>query len=382
MWDKCLVVLFLSFMTISCSSNSSEIDESTLSSSSLDSSNSLGDAIIHEWVSYLQSSDQGLWEESANSILFYRNDGPFIDEELPEPAIYRPYAVCSFEDTVYVTDTAKYQIVALDGNGSVLWKAGGEGEGPGHFTMMTSLAVSKNYIAALNYAQSRIEFFNKDGSFSHSTGFVGAEDIVAISDSLFAVASSMEHGGDIHILDPNDGVLSSFGEVETIHYANIPRSDLLRLCSGPNGILCLYNRYEGLLAIYDIYTKECLFRGSRNYPASPEPPREERNSSGETRMAFFPIGGNTFVGPDGMLNVVICNLMEDGSFISDPEYLDFAPITAIDRYDWEGNYLDSYCLPDSCINYVTCLPDGRIIGRNFAEGTLREFSQRPYSEVN
>ncbi|MCK5841113.1 MAG: hypothetical protein KAH31_03015 [Candidatus Sabulitectum sp.] len=91
---------------------------------------------------------------------------------------------------------------------------------------------------------------------------------------------------------------------------------------------------------------------------------------GEERTMFFPIGGNVFCGPEGMLNVVVCNYMDDGSFVSDPDYLDFAPVTAVDRYDWAGSYLDSYCLPDSSLNYVAGLPDGRVVARNFAEGII------------
>ncbi len=45
-------------------------------------------------------------------------------------------------------------------------------------------------------------------------------------------------------------------------------------------------------------------------------------------------------------------------------------VTAVDRYDWDGSYLDSYCLPDTSINYVAGLPDGRVVARNFAEGII------------
>ena len=91
---------------------------------------------------------------------------------------------------------------------------------------------------------------------------------------------------------------------------------------------------------------------------------------------FFPIGGNIFLGSEGMLNVVVCNYMEDGSFLSNPDYLDFAPVTAIDRYNWDGDYLDSYCLPDSCINYVSKLSSNKYVAINFAEGILCLFEER------
>ena len=332
--------------------------------------------VISEWKDYLESSDDGLWEDIEDHFLEYRHLGYFCEEQDLEPAVYSPFAVCSFADTIYVTDSSTKQVVAMDSEGSVLWKAGGAGEGPGHFGMMTTLAASRLYVAVLNRSLRRIEFFNRDGSFSHNIQFAEPQDITALDDTTFLVASSFEPGGDIHILDSENGIVRSFGEAAIEQYAEFFRPDLMRICAGSNGRVAIFNRYEGLLVIYDMNSEECIYRGNRKYPATPSPPRAFTSESGEERMVMFPIGGNAFRGPEGMLNVVVCNYMDDGSFISDPEYLDFSPVTAIDRYDWDGNYLDSYCLPDSSINFVATLPDGGgIVARNFAEGILHHMEK-------
>ncbi len=263
-------------------------------------------------------------------------------------------------------------------NGTVLWKAGGQGEGPGEFSLITTLAASKRYVAAANIHLGRIELFHCNGSYANSIQLERPQDIAVLNDSTFIVGSTEEQGGDLHIVNVNTGILRSFGEVNRNSYQDVLRPDLIRLCVGPDGKVAVFNRYEGLLAIYDIDTEECVYRGNREYPAEISPPASFIDDNGEQRSMFFPVGGNIFLGSEGMLNVVVCNYMEDGTFLSDPEYLDFAPVTAIDRYDWAGEYLDSYTLPDSCINYIAILPSNSYVAINFAEGVLCLFEDRVF----
>lgn len=367
-WVLLLAILSIVFASIGCESSESHSDQPQDHAT-------LDYEVMHEWKLYLESSDDGLWEDNIQHSVTFSTVDQYGDSSGQVLEVYRPVSLCEYDGNVYITDAATYQIIACDSDGSELWRAGGQGEGPGEFTMMTSIAAVNDYVLALNPGLSRIEvFFRDSGEYSHSITFVAAEDIIAIDDSTVAVGSRMGTNGDIHILDVQGETLSEFGVTETIDYYSIPRSDLMRLCTDGNGRICIFNRYEGLLAIYDIESEECCFRGSRTYPATPEPPLETVDDNGDVRFVHFPIGGNAYCGPGGMINVIVCNIMQDGSFISDPDYLDFAPITAVDRYDWEGNYLDSYCLPDSCINRAVYLQDGRIIARNYAEGSVQVFT--------
>ena len=339
------------------------------------SSNGVSPSVVDDWVEYFQSSDIGLWEDSAEHHLSYRDLGHLYDVESIDVPVYSPFAVCCYSDTIFVTDAITKEIVALDIDGNVLWKTGGEGEGPGEFSLISTLAVSSMYVAAPNIHLGRVDLFHRDGSFFKSYPIDRPQDIVAIDDTTFIVGSTEAQGGDFHLLNARHGFMRSFGQANMINYDGLLRPDLMRLCSNGERI-AVFNRYEGLLAIYDIETEECIYMGSREYPSEPTPPESFTNSDGETRTIFFPIGGNAFLGPEDMLNIIICNYMDDGTFISDPDYLDFAPVTGIDRYDWDGIYLDSYCLPDSSVNFVSGIASSnQLIGVNFAEDVLCRFQR-------
>ncbi|MCD4707625.1 MAG: hypothetical protein K8S62_07780 [Candidatus Sabulitectum sp.] len=353
-----ILISFAVMISLSCTDTNGKFQTNTTGESQGDSTSS-DEGITSEWREYLQSSDDGLWEDIEEHFISYNPGGYFTDPEAMAPMVYKPYSICTAGDTVFVADAGTQEIVALTNEGELIWKVGGAGEGPGNFSLVTTLAVSDRYVAALNINLGRIDFFYRDGSFSHCLNFTGAQDIAAIDDTTFVVGSTLEPGGDLHILNSEEGIIRSFGEAEMIHLRNVPRIDLLRICPGENNRIAVFNRYEGLLAIYDIETEECIYRGSRVYPSSPE-----------DRVRQYPIGGNAFLGREGMINILFPNYMDDGSFLSDPDYVDFAQVTAVDRYDWDGNYLDSYCLPDSSLNYAVLLSDGRLVVRSFSEETL------------
>ncbi len=365
----------LLFLGFACAEEENAIEAGLVDAEIL-SSSGVSPSVVDDWVEYFQSSDNGLWEDSVEHHLSYREMGHLYDEDNIDVPVYSPFAVCCYSDTIFVTDAITKEIVALDIDGNVLWKTGGEGEGPGEFSLITTLAVSAMYVAAPNIHLGRVDLFHRDGSFFRCYPIDRPQDIVTLDDTTFIVGSTEAQGGDFHLLNAHQGFIRSFGRANMNHYDGLLRPDLMRLCSNGERI-AVFNRYEGLLAIYDIETEECIFMGSRDYPAEPTPPQSFTNSEGDTRTVFFPIGGNAFLGPEGMLNVIVCNYMDDGTFISDPEYLDFAPVTGIDRYDWNGTYLDSYCLPDSSINFVSGIASlNQLVGVNFAEDVICGFERK------
>lgn len=362
------VTLFtIAFLALfSCSSESRREISNELVSSGIASI--ACDSTSYAWKAFLESSDDGLWEGDNEHFVSYNNIILITDPEAVRPVVYNPFAICSFGDTIYISDAATQKILAIDKTGNLLWEAGGHGEGPGEFPSVSTLTASSQYVVALNNHLSRIEFFYRDGVFSHSLVIPGAQDITTINDTTFVVGSTYADGGDLHIITSTQNTIQSFGEAPLNTYTEIPRSDLMRLCYNGYDRVAVFNRYEGLLAIYDITTEECVFEGRRNYPMTIQPPTPIGT---EGRHRHTPIGGNCFLGSEGMINVVIPNVMNDSTFISTPEYLDYAPITAIDRYDWDGNYLDSYCLPDSCINYVTMISDDTLAVLNYKESSIK-----------
>ena len=52
-----------------------------------------------------------------------------------------------------------------------------------------------------------------------------------------------------------------------------------------------------------------------------------------------------------MINIPIPNIMDNGEFMGSGGNR-HSVVTIVDRYNWEGQYLDSYLLPDSMLEGV------------------------------
>lgn len=324
---------------------------------------------VVKWVEYAESSDEGLWEERTDRLLFVPSDslGGGMD-----PPFYDPYSFCAAGDTLYVADQSTCQVVAVRAGGEALWRAGGQGEGPGRFSRMGGIAVSSRHVCALNPVLGRAEIFGRGGEFIRSLEIQLPHDACGLSDGRFAVASRRQPGGHLHLVDPDSGVVHSFGEaVVGGAYDNIGMMDMLKVCAGPGDTLAVFNRYQGTLAVYEPEGWTCVYRGSRTFPDQPEPPRMEQ-SGDEMRFYMFPMASNAFVGPEGQLNTVI-HFQSDGSFLSEMGGSGQSPVTVVDRYSWSGQYLDSYCLPDSFLGSARKLGDGRLAALDYRRGTLRLF---------
>ena len=320
------------------------------------------------WKAFFESSDNGLWENDSTHYLSFSDTSYLIDPSDEIPLVFSPFAMCAINDTVFVADLATQKIHAIDLGGSQLWEIGGAGEGPGEFPYISTLAVSSKYLTAINNRLGRVDFFFHNGEYSHCQPIQQAQDIVAIDDTTFIVGSTSTSGGDLHILTSSNGIVKSFGSIPQEHYSNIRRLDLIRLCYNGIDKVAVFNRYEGFISIYDIFTEECLYSGRRTYPMLPSPPLPLDDNG---RYRHFPIGGNCFVGREGMLNVTLPNVMNDSTFVSTPEYTDYAPVTIVDRYDWVGTYLDTYCLPDSCLSFTVPVDYRTLVVINYAEGAVK-----------
>lgn len=320
------------------------------------------------WKTFFESSDVGLWEDDSSHFLTFTDVSYLVNPDDEFPLVYNPYALCANHDTVFVADLATQKIHAIDRRGNQLWEIGGEGEGPGEFPYISTIAVSSIYVAAINNRLGRVDFFLRNGDYSHSHPLQHAQDIVAIDDTTFIVGSTNSSEGDLHLLSSSRGVVESFGEIPQDHYTNIRRLDLIRLCFNGADRVAVFNRYEGFISIYEINSGNCVYSGRRTYPMLPTPPMPLDEAG---RHRHFPVGGNCFVGAEGMLNVTLPNVMNDSTFISTPDYMDYAPVTVVDRYDWDGNYLDSYCLPDSCLSYSVLVDSVTFAVLNYAEGAVK-----------
>lgn len=77
-----------------------------------------------------------------------------------------------------------------------------------------------------------------------------------------------------------------------------------------------------------------------------------------------------FIGPFGELNIVFRNLMYNGEMLNPDNLSDYTPVTVLDRFSTNGQYLDSYCLPDSEINIVSYNGNGYMVAIQSPTGTI------------
>ena len=321
---------------------------------------------VVKWLEHAESPYGGMGAPENGT--FYALDRRLGGEEL-NPAFYDPYDFCAQGDTLFVADQSTCQVVAITVDGDVLWRAGGQGEGPGHFSRMGGIAASEEHVCALNPILGRAELFGRDGAFLRSVEISLPHDVEAVSSGRFVVASRRQPGGHLHVLDPDSGLVRSFGEaVVDEAYENVGMMDMLKLAVGPGDTLALFNRYQGSLALYDYRGQTCVYRGSRQYPARPESPRMEQ-SGDMMQFYMFPVAVNVFFGSAEELNSVV-KYQADGSFLSEMGGEGQPPVTVIDRYSWSGEYLGSFCLPESSAGATEAISGGRLVSHNYHLGTL------------
>ncbi len=333
---------------------------------------------LSKWKLYAESSDNGLWEgDSAHNLLLDRV-AILGDEEDLTPPFFNALYLHIVGDTLMIADQSTQELVCMRPNGEILWKAGESGEGPGHFHGIGTIASAGDWISVANTGLGRIDFFSTSGVFTTTISIETPEDLIALSDSTLAVLSGTQQGGVIHIIHVDSGHIRSFGEIEEDPEMTLDSrfKDNLRGVFIPPDLLAFVSRYEHRLYIFNIETEEPVFAGVRDLPSEPSKPyRRYNEETGIQSTVMFPSVGGIFRGPEGMINVVVDEYQNDGSLLHGNRYINYAPVTIIDRYDSNGQYLDSYCLPDSGISWVRMLHDDKLVGRQQGTGIVMIYEQ-------
>ncbi|PIE52541.1 hypothetical protein CSA37_05865 [Candidatus Fermentibacteria bacterium] len=302
---------------------------------------------LAKWLDYALSSDNGLWENDPAkrvSVMKVATYGGETELTLP---FYIADFISVYGDTIYISDGFQEALIAMSSEGKVLWQAGQPGEGPGDFLMIGSTSRNGDLIGVCNNSLSRVDFLGIDGSFIGSIPVSGPQNIVMISDSSGFVASKSQPGGSIHYFEVASGITRSFGESQWEMFPNnYPRRDLF-IVYHPMGRVACISQFEDNLFIYDIETGETIHSGSRRLPADPTSGSVER---------FYTVYATAFLGPDSMINIPIPNIMDNGKFMGSGGSR-HSLVTIVDRYNWNGDYLDSYLLPDSMLEGIVYSDD-------------------------
>ncbi len=370
------ILVFTITLSIACNSQTDTIV--VLNQPGYEEVNGISLDTLSKWKLYAESSDEGLWEGESNHYILLNRVITLGGEEDLTPPFYTALNLYAKGDTILLADKATQELVCMNPEGEVFWKAGEQGEGPGHFHGIGSIASGSNWIAVANTGLNRIDFFTHSGEFITTESIDNPEDLIALSDTTFVVLSGDHQTGILHIFHADSGLTRSFGQIEPdssmtmgFHFR-----DNLRGVFIPPDIIAVISRYEHRLYIFNLHTEEPVFAGVRDLPCNPAPPyRNYNEETGHLTTIMFPSISGVFKGPEGMINIVVDEYMSDGSLLHSNRHNNYAPVTVIDRYDLTGAYLDSYCFPDSGIYNARILKDGRFLGAQQGTGKVFLYEQ-------
>jgi len=349
-------------MSLSCTDQKGKDNDEIIVSASLELS---PDTLI-KWKLHSESSSEGLWENQDIHSVSLERIATYGGEEDLEPPFFTADYFSVSGDSIFVSDDPGQRLVCLTLDGEVQWRAGEVGEGPGHFLGIARSDVSEEYVAVCNNGGCAIDLYSRSGGFVRRLSTIsGPQDVKFLSDTTLLVFSKSENGGDIHIMDIDTGeILDSFGDGEwTIVTRNYSPRDLTGIISSENNRVAYLSQFEHRLMIYDIETRSLIFRGARQLPSESHNAIETEDDEGTRRGMLFPVPGIVFLGPELMINITMPQYMSDGRLLGPSDVYDYAPVTLVDRYNWEGIYLDSYCIPDSIVSDVYYSDDYGFIGR-------------------
>ena len=157
----CIIGLVSVIIVFACSENSTR--EVNLG---VDSVQAFQDTMM-KWEHYMESSSEGLWEDSTQYALEIERIHTFGGEDNPNPQFYRPYFVHIVGDTLLISDDATQTLVCMDTTGVVLWKFGEAGEGPGYFAGIGQVDVCGDTIAVINENVAKALHSTTDSNRNH-----------------------------------------------------------------------------------------------------------------------------------------------------------------------------------------------------------------------
>ncbi len=334
--------------------------------------------LLEDWSGWAEGSDDGLWESDSSRSIHFAELSAFGGDE-PSPPFFSIESFDVSGDTVIVTDRQSEQLVALRStDGSVLWRTGQPGEGPGCFTSIGQVDCSGGLIALANQGMGRIDLFSRDGTWLESIPFMQPYDLCFLEDSLLAVVSLADPEALVTLVRVDGETLSAFGTWDHPSAALPPANRNLHCALVAPGILAVTSYYANHIQLMDLRGDSTIRSFSRNLPvAIPEP--AIGGSGGMTTFSLQTWILDVAAGPSGTVDVLLRPFDEDRQTIEGPDF-EPAGVSIVDRFDLEGHYLDSYAIPGSIdqllysdsVLYAADWRDSRLVMFGFAAGPVME----------
>ena len=115
------------------------------------------------WVAWAEQSGSGLWEDGSHRFSLSQAQ---VYGRSDFPPFYNVEGFSIKNGVMYVSDPLDNCLAAVDvAAGELLWKAGEQGEGPGHFNGISEVAAGDSCIAVCDMGNNRIALLSFQGEF-------------------------------------------------------------------------------------------------------------------------------------------------------------------------------------------------------------------------
>ncbi|MCD4777208.1 MAG: hypothetical protein K8S15_14315 [Candidatus Aegiribacteria sp.] len=286
---------------------------------------------LSQWVSWAEESGDGLWEDGSHRFQLIETE-VYGGQEMPP--FYNVEGFSLKGDTMYVSDPADQSLVAVSlTTGEQLWKAGEPGEGPGHFNGIGEVAAGNSRIAVCDMFNNRISLLSPSGEFMVDILIQCPFDVLWKGDTLFALSLAEEKPLNMYSIQGE--FLGSCGELpEELKFLSYINRHLHGVLTPDGSVLVISRFLSGIWRIDPVTGTTELFTET----VFPQGEIINDLQSG----AWMVLCRDVFIGPDGMVNVILPMFTKEGGKLSDggePQ-----ETTVIHRYNMEGEYLDSWVL--------------------------------------
>ncbi len=311
---------------------------------------------VGRWIDWAEKSGDGLWENGSHRFLL-KESMVYGGQEFPP--FYNVEGFCFRGDTLFVTDPTDQSVSAVSvDTGDLLWKSGEHGEGPGMFNEICEIAAGPSEIAVCDLANARVSLINFQGDFITSIPVQCPFDVMWSGDTLFVL--SLAETKPLNMYSASGEFLGSCGELpEELSYLAYSNRHLHGVLA-PDGSVLVISRFVGGIWEIDPATGSTELFSDISFPQG-EMVNDLASGS------FMVLSRDIFIGPDGMLNVILPVFSENGGPLSDGGKMQNT--TAVHRYNWDGQYLDSWIM-DGTVGIVL-MHNGQLFSADrYADGVV------------
>ncbi|PIE52220.1 hypothetical protein CSA37_07620 [Candidatus Fermentibacteria bacterium] len=301
---------------------------------------------VYNWA---MSEGEGLWEDSVSRRVLVNHPQAINLNALLQESSIVPGILEVSGGNILIADYHHHKIILADTTGSVQWITGETGEGPGHYSFGPFISINEDNICVWDTSLERLDLYNIEGILLDAIGEY-VSYAIGIDDRLIRI-STMDENGLVRILDKNSQVDTGFGIDDHLwSWENVPAYSY-GVLSNDGKLFAAVAFSHTHIVISDLTRNSCEIYSGRKLPFELPEGGDIAEINGNVGHIKYFLYASMFVGPHGMINLQVTYPNRNGDFPITATKTD-ADYTLIDRYNWNGEYLDSYMLPIAGVAYV------------------------------